>query len=500
MGAAEVPFVLAFLTAVVAAQLALSSSFDLFSRQFWLDEVVTYVTATDRSLKRSIRAIASGLDTNPPGYHLLLRGFLKLVGRTEEATLRLFAGLCLLAALTGLYANVRLVYSPLVAITVVLTTWQHPLVLRFAFEARMYGAWLAATVWFSYALACVGASPAEPWLLVLLGGTGLVTCATHTLGPLVIGLVVGGYLLCNYSATVPWLMLSAAGLGPIAFLAWTPFLRMQDTAHPVSWINPPTARTIVRWARRLALPDHVGAAVLLAGGFAPLLPNMGLGHGASAASRSDWKMLAGLAALALLPFALVFLSYIAQPLLHERYAFPAVAAFAPAIAFVISPVPTFWVLVLSGLLFLSGAYEIHQLATGYRLRDRQLLAHIRALRELTRPNLVLFETLREFSVVWRYAPDLRGRCFMLDFESGELGAVSALRLSSRNQARIFERFYPEWATLPWATLRKLPRFYLVARPAQEDRFREPERPYPGFVATSLGAGLYDLSAGPHAEA
>src|SRR5262245_37982373 len=144
MGVAEVPFILAFLAVVVAAQLALANAFDLFSRQFWLDEIVTHVTVIDRDVRRSIRAIVGGLDTNPPLYHLLLRIFVKLVGSADEAVLRLFAVLCLLAALTGLYANLRLAYSPLVAITVVLAIWPHRLILRFAFEARMYGAWLAA--------------------------------------------------------------------------------------------------------------------------------------------------------------------------------------------------------------------------------------------------------------------------------------------------------------------------------------------------------------------
>src|SRR5262245_19079741 len=140
----------------------------------------------------------------------------------------------------------------------------------------MYGAWLAATVRFSYAVACLWASPADPWLLLLLGGTGLGTCATHTLGPLVIALVMAGFLLCNYASTVPWALLSVAGLGPIAFLAWTPYLKMQNAAHPISWISSPTVPTIIDWAGRQVLPGHVAAVVLVAGGFAPLLPSMGL--------------------------------------------------------------------------------------------------------------------------------------------------------------------------------------------------------------------------------
>src|SRR5262249_34413004 len=97
--------------------------------------------------------------------------------------------------------------------------------------------------------------------------------------------------------------------------------------------------------------------------------------------------------------------------------------------------------------------------------------------------------IHEFSVVRHYASDLRGRCFMLDFEPNHLGGFGGgVRLSDRTRARLFRKFYPEFASLSWDTVRKARRFYLVAASLRGQNRLE----YPGFVAGSLGIGLYDL--------
>src|SRR5262245_29081289 len=162
----ELPLVLVFLSGVIATQLAISNSFTLFNRYLWLDEIVTHVLVRDRNLGRSMRALVSGLDTNPPGYHLLLRVFLKLTRAADETAMRSFALLATIAALIGLYAAVRLAAPPVVAIAVLLAIWQHPLVVRFAFEGRMYALWLASSVWFASALARTWTSPIDVRLQV----------------------------------------------------------------------------------------------------------------------------------------------------------------------------------------------------------------------------------------------------------------------------------------------------------------------------------------------
>src|SRR5215475_10495986 len=115
MGPLELPLVLVFVSGVIAIQLAVSKSLSLFDKYLWLDEIVTHLLVRDPNLGRSTRALVSGLDTNPPGYHLLLRAFLKLTRADDETAMRWFSLLATIAALIGLYAAVRLAAPPIVA-------------------------------------------------------------------------------------------------------------------------------------------------------------------------------------------------------------------------------------------------------------------------------------------------------------------------------------------------------------------------------------------------
>jgi uncharacterized membrane protein len=496
---AEIVLVVAFLTIVLTTQLALSRSWTLFTRKFWLDEIVTYTTVTDPKLRHSIAAITGGLDTNPPGYHLLLRGFLRLAGRTDETSIRFFGCLSMLAALAGFYANARLVYSPLVALTVVMAMCQHRLILRYAFEARMYGLWLAGVVWFSYGVTRVWTTPNDLWSKILLVCTSVLTCAVHTLGPLVVVIVLVAYLVVNHSLPLSWPALGLACLGPVAFLAWMPLLGKQDALHPFTWLRRPTRWDVAACARSLALPDHVTAVLLLAVGLAPLARNIEVGDSARA-SGAGLILLAGLASLVLLPPALLWLSYKVQPVLTERYALPAVAAFVPGMAFVTSFLPTLWMYGLCVCLFLGGAYEMALLANSLRNQDERWTDLIRALRQ-TDEHVLLFESIHEFSVVLHYASDLRERCFMLDFEPNQFGDFgNAIPLCDRTHARLFRKFYPQFASMPWETVRNTPRFYLVAAGDSYQQHGQTYQPqYPGFVADSLSAGIYDLRAEPQKD-
>src|SRR5262249_59139566 len=136
-----------------------------------------------------------------------------------EKFFRSFSCLSILAALAGFYANVRLVYSPLIALTVVLAIWQHRLILRYAFEARMYGLWLAAVVWFSYALTRVWTVPDELWSQTLLASSSVLTCAVHTLGLLVVVIIVSACLIVDHWLPCSLSSLGLAGLCRIAFRA-----------------------------------------------------------------------------------------------------------------------------------------------------------------------------------------------------------------------------------------------------------------------------------------
>ena len=484
----ETAFVSLLVGSILFAQLALSGSFALLTRQFWIDEIITFVLVSDRSVVHSIGALIGGLDTNPPAYHLLSRAFTRLVGRVNEVSLRSFALLSIVAALTGLYVNLRQVYAPAVALTVLLALLAHPLVLRCAFEARMYGPWLAASVWFAFFLNQSGNSPGEPWLQILLACTALVTTSMHTLGLLGVVLMSAAHVL--FAPWQPsWIAVAPAG---IASVLWMPYLKRQNDANPVTWVAGARADNVVSSFHSLLFSRGVASVLLLGAGVAPFLASFGQRSGAD--GLSNIGVLAGLAGLACMPVALVVLSVTVQPLLVDRYALPTVASFAPAIAVVISGTSDLWLGVLCIPLFFAGAHQMHRLHVGYRDRDRERSNLFRAIRLKTGAEPVMFESLHDLAVVHRYAPDLAARSFMLDFELDELADVEAVRIANRNQTRLLNRFYSWPHLMAWKTLRSSSRFFLVGWSLKPELSE-----YPGFANERIETGLYELTARSSAD-
>src|SRR4051794_21359055 len=151
-GGYEIGIVTAALAALLTLQLVLTDSLSLFRSHFWLDELFTFAIVSDPQLPHAMQALAGGVDTNPPCFHLLLRAFCGLVGGEPETAFRAFALLSMSLALVGIYLILREVFPPLAALAGVLAVWCHPLILRHAFEARSYGPLLAALVWYTYLL------------------------------------------------------------------------------------------------------------------------------------------------------------------------------------------------------------------------------------------------------------------------------------------------------------------------------------------------------------
>jgi hypothetical protein len=486
----EAALITMFLAVVLLTELALSKSFWLFSRNLWLDEIVTLVLVSDRSVLHSLTAIAGGVDTNPPAYHLLLRVFRLMVGHGGEATLRTFSLLSVLAALVGLYLNLRQVYLPLSALAAVLAVSSHPLLVECAFDARMYGPWFAAVVWFAYLLSRTWNTSAALWLWVLLGCSSVLTCALHTLGALSVALVLSAHLLFHLSGRWDWLAIGWASLGLFAFLGWIPILWKQNDANPVTWVKLPTKRRIAAFAHRVLIPESLATVFVLSGGLSAFLPGSSrMVHGPS-----DLTMLAGLAGLIVLPLGLVALSYAVQPLTVARYATPTVASFAPAFASLVSPLPTPWTAALCGLLVVIGARYLSNLRDQYWTRERRTTELIQAILKHAGHEPVLFETLHDLSVVSRYAESVAQRCYTLDCEAGQVSCVDDVRIANCNQARVLSGFYAGYRMMPWESARRLPKLYLVtpAIPALEHGSSEFETRYPGFRAVHVEASLFAL--------
>lgn len=489
----EMLYAVSVLIAVVLAQMAVAGGFSLVRRHFWVDEMFTQTLVADPDLGHALRALAGGLETHPPAFYLVLRGFTALAGGANEVTLRLFALLSVLTGLAGVYALLRQCFAPLVCFAALLAVWGHPLVVVHAFEARFYGPWLAGVVWFAYCLVRCREAGRSRWWDVLVGLAAVFVCTVHYFGIITLGLVLAFELWARRSARLsPWRGVTPAVLGPLALLACLPLLLHQRAAMTVpTWVESAGPGWSFEFLSKLLFPAGL-AAVLVAAWLARLA--QGDSGRAERAEGINLKALAGLSGLLVLPVVLIVFSFTVQSVLIEKYALPAVAGLAPSAAYALARAGRLWQIGLCGVLCLTGVRELHAYAVQTRDHDEHFTAGlIDNLRQNTGDADVIFETQHNFYVVCRYAPDLAPRCFFLDYERGQIGNDSHFRVFSRDLARCYDAYYPVFGMKKWEGLRERQSFYLVPTflGSGERAGRDPE-PYPGFTARPVNRDLYEV--------
>lgn len=496
----EIVWVTAGLLSLVGAQLVISRSLSLFSRHFWLDEILTQTLVADRDLGHALGGLAGGIETHPPGLYLLLRGFTWLAGGVNEVSLRVFSLLSVLAALVGIYLLLRQSFSPLVTVAAVLAVWCHPLILRQAFEARFYAPWFAAIAWFAYFLARARDAGPRRCRDIGLAACALLVCTIHYLGVISLALVTGSELWLRRPDGAARLRgLGPTILGPVALVACIPLLLKQQTAltGAATWIDPPSLGGSLNFLNALFLPRYLGAVVLVA--WLSWLVRSGRADPAGGQGPPDSSRLGGVTGLALMPVVLIGLSYAVKPMLVPRYGIPAVAALAPAVAFGMCRASRGWLLALCLFLVVVGARDLRAFADEGRDEDRVTEQLVTAIRRDTDGGLVVFETQNPLFRTCYYAPDLADRCRFLDFELGQLGPVTNYRIFNRDLARNYQAFYGKPGLAKWEVVRTLPRFYLVRHGAPDEG--APSAPvYPGFSARRVSGDLYLLRAAPRSSA
>lgn len=487
--AKELVWATACLVLAMGLQVWISGAVALLSRKFWLDEILTHTLVGDPDLGHALRALAGGVETHPPTFYLLLRGFTTLAGGANETTLRLFALLSTAIALMGIYRILRGHYQPPPALAATLAVGGNPVVLTYAFEARSYATWLAAVVWFTFFLAECVRFP-DRWLpRSLLALSAVLVCTLHYLGILAFLLVAGGVLAARRGC-LPRAAWIAAALGPLALAGFLPLLVAQRSSLPAS-----------SWMRR---PDLIAATAFLLQ-FLDLGVILALAAASQLSARGSRRPprpvppdVPGLVALGFLPFLLLIFSWAVQPALMARYALPALAAMGPAVAAVLARFPRAWSVAACICLVVAGAFKLSGEVGAGRETDRQADALIDAVRQRTDGAPVVFELSDPLYVVSRYAPDMANRCFYLDFGPGEVGYANSGPAFGVGLARRYERFYGRPSGMDRAKFLTLPRKFLVldyvARPDVSGQDL-----YPGRVLRHVDAGLYNLASIRYAQ-
>jgi len=272
----SVPAFVFYVAMAASASLYLASAIHSASQTpFWMDEVLTYIVATQPSMAEVWRAIWTGTDFSPPTFHWLLHGFPGLeshaliVARLPGIMGFLAAALCMAGIVrrqTGLpWASLAFAItlaSPMFA---------------FAIQARQYGL-LAFSV--ALALWLWSGLPAHPRTRPIAGiwaALALALCL-HFYGIVLVGAVVlceGLWSWRNRAVRRPvWVAL--AGLVPV-FLVWFPLahhLRTISAADQIGlgFYGRPTLARLVATCAQLFIggqpqgPVYFGIAVAVAVG------------------------------------------------------------------------------------------------------------------------------------------------------------------------------------------------------------------------------------------
>ena len=286
--------------------------------------------------------------------------------------------------------------------------------------------------------------------------------------------------------------MAAIAVGPLATMAaviW--LLPTQRAATSVrTWVPDPSWATIADFVSTIFLPVHVFALLAVCWLWASFKTRGARGQGSN---HGDAPSVVGLASLALLVPALVVFSLVVQPVLISRYGLVAIAALGPIVASALAGIPARAVVMAAGLLIAASSYQLHQRAVRAEAMDadrRQLIADIR---ERTSGERVAFEAPHQLNVVWHYAPDLRHRVFLLDFEKGELGDnVSTFRIWSRDLAREYRKYYDGPPLLPWREVQQARVMFVI--PHHQAYKTEPaaDRRYPAFVMKPVKGQVQQL--------
>ena len=216
----------------------------LLQRQMWMDEVHSWLLIKEPDPERSLRALADGVDFNPPTYLVLARQLQYLPGGVTELGLRWFSLSLMLLAMVGVFVVLHRRFPLLICIAATLMMVSNVHLVHQSAEIRFYPLWCAACAWLCVVLDVRTHQPAywqriNNMAAVLLAG--MIT-TTHYFGILSLGLICRGAMLVpELSRSRRWLIVLTALTGILCLAGCFPFLIGQRAALTrATWVSPAT--------------------------------------------------------------------------------------------------------------------------------------------------------------------------------------------------------------------------------------------------------------------
>lgn len=458
----------------------------LLMRQLWMDEVHSWILVSDPDTGHAIRALADGVDFNPPTWFLATRMLSFPIG-VSEFNLRALSLLWMLLAMAGVYRLLLLRFNGTTSRIAVLLTAAHPLLIYHSTEIRFYGFWCASVLWLCNCLMWQPESALRRGLqrvLIALLTLSVVTC--HYFGILSLGLVTIPLLLrWRADRRSARAALFVIGVGCLGLLTCLPFLYGQRAAlSRPTWVSPPTLSDSLLflltllpvWQIGLCLAGYLISKALINGTIDTRTPKVGSwGYTAdlsvelpgpdgikrrkteSVCGRCLWPCLS----LSLMPAVIVVVSWCAQPSLVTRYAIVGLAGFAPMFAILLDCcVPALRRTILICALLGCG-HSVASCVADCKTDDRKNDQLIAELSSLSSEEVIVFEDRIVWMAALHCCPELEGRCALADFTESQLSLDSSLRIVQRDVARRVAQWYPQYSMRSLASLKRLYEFCVV---------------------------------------
>lgn len=487
------------LTGIVIAQMSLGNASLLMHRHFDLDEMHTLVLVDDPDVGHSLRALANGVDANPPTLFLLMRAFVLPFGGPDEFSLRAFSVAAMLVCIAAVYAALRQSFSMPTALVAVLILWSHPLLVRYAFDARFYGVWLAGVA----GVGCLLRDDSErrPSLarLALLSLVSAFVAVVHYFGIVSLVLMCAGHVVANRK---PKRRLAAAAAcflpALLAVTATLPMMQQQRSAFSIATWVPDTSLEVIGWCLGLLL-----AVPILALGIAVLLQRC-FPRGDAAATHagrigipSHWEQIrpyGGYLGLLLMPIVLLLFSFVVQPVMQPRYLLPTVIGFAPLFAAVLARVRRNVLLVAGACLIVAGVVSTRRHAQS-RIEQDPVRPPLEVVQRLPDDAPIVFDARYQFYPLIRYGPQPK-RYFLLDFDDGDLERPPRDRVFNRDIARRIAEWYPQFQLLRPRSAGEFRKLYVVVSPLYDrgDATKQLAKLFPGWRIRQREPRVFELTS------
>ena len=467
----------------------------LVVRPLWMDEVHTWLIVTDDDVPHAMRALADGVDFNPPAYYLVARLLRWLPGELTELRLRALSVVFMVSSLVACFLLLRRRFSlpPSMAATLLIAS--SPVIIHQCAEARFYSMWLASICWLALLLD-------KPWQsyvrlhFVLCCVLAVLICTCHYFGILsLLLLLTGQWLFSVHPPGHGIRLLFAVGVaGSMAVSACLPILAGQRLAltRP-TWISPPT------WSSSLEfLVTTLRPGLLILIWLATVIVRRTRGNDCLAESECPDSTVkaheevvvrprcvaAAVASLMLMPLALVAISWIIQPAMVSRYAIVGVMGLAPIFASLVGRLS----INLQRIAIVAASAwcltSVRECVWQWRKIADQTYQLEAMIDQQTTDTVFVFEDRITWQPLVHRRPDLSSRCLLADFLNEELAADSSLRIVQRDVGRRISKWYPQYQMVPISYLTKWDAFVVVPYAGGAcDDLRYPE----GFENEKLGS-------------